>query len=165
MLNFHIRVLDINAPGMEKKIQNLKSCLVLEILRRTWDFPLNQSEINQLLTLLRGVPSEDQKQLLISVYDYCLKRGISRKSLEIVEQTALKTGVLRKGGVMTLLEYTKRGERRKGIQQGIKKGKQEGIQGVVLKMLKNELDLSLIQKVTGLSEEEICKLKNNKSTE
>ena len=173
VLNFHIRVLDINAPGMEKKVQNLKSCLVLEVLRRTWDFPLSQSEINQLLSLLKGVPSKDQKQMLISVYDYCLKRGISRKSLEIAEQTALKTGVLRKGGVMTLLEYTKREERRKGIQQGMKKGKQEGIQqgmkkgiqGVVLKMLKNEMDLPLIQEVTGLSEEEICKLKNNKNTE
>ena len=62
---------------------------------------------------------------------------------------------------MTLLEYTKREERRKGIQQGMKKG----IQGVVLKMLKNEMDLSLIQEVTGLSEKEICKLKNNKSIE
>ena len=39
-------------------------------------------------------------------------------------------------------------------------GRQEGIQQVVLNMLENNLDMSLICKVTGLSEKEVKKLKN-----
>ena len=56
----------------------------------------------------------------------------------------------------------------KGMQQGIQKGMQQGRQEgrqdrdreVVLNMLRNNLDISLICKVTGLSLEEIKKLQN-----
>ena len=39
-------------------------------------------------------------------------------------------------------------------------GRQEVIQQVALNMLKKEAEISLISEVTGLSEEEIKKLKN-----
>ena len=48
-------------------------------------------------------------------------------------------------------------------EEGLQEGRQEGVQKVrqlVLKMLQEELDISLVSKVTGLSEEEIRKLKN-----
>ena len=48
----------------------------------------------------------------------------------------------------------------KGMQKGIQKGIVEGMQAVALKMLKEKADMSFICKVTGLSEEEINKLKN-----
>ena len=48
----------------------------------------------------------------------------------------------------------------KGVQQGRIEGVQKGRQEVVSNMLKNHLDTSLICKVTGLSEEEIQKLKS-----
>ena len=43
-----------------------------------------------------------------------------------------------------------------GRQEGWQKGRQE----VILKMLKEKAEISFIAKVTGLSEEEIKKLKN-----
>ena len=50
-----------------------------------------------------------------------------------------------------------------GIKEGIKKGRQEGRRNreteVVLNMLKNKIDISVISKVTGLSKEEIEKLR------
>ena len=164
LLHFRTRVLDINAPGMRKKIQGLNSALALEVLRRAWDFPLSQEEIVSLLKLLKGVGEKDQENLLLSVFDYCLKRGVSRDVLEIAEEEVFKTGILRKGGNMTLLEYTKREERRKGIkqgmQQGMQKGRQERDREVILNMLKEKADISFVAKVTGLSEKEIKKLKN-----
>ena len=57
--------------------------------------------------------------------------------------------------------------RHKGWQEGIQEGRQEGrqegiqrIQQIVSNMFQNNLDVSLISKVTGLSKKEIKKLKN-----
>ena len=48
----------------------------------------------------------------------------------------------------------------KGIEQGIEKGiEQEKIE-IVKNMLKDEVDISVISKYTGLSKEEIERLKN-----
>ena len=55
----------------------------------------------------------------------------------------------------------------KGIEKGKKEGKKEGIEEGVMqeklnnakKMLENNLDIEIISKVTGLTEEEIEKLK------
>ena len=49
----------------------------------------------------------------------------------------------------------------KGIWEGMRKGRQEERQEIVLNMLKEKADISFIAKVTGLSEEAIRKLKNN----
>ena len=50
--------------------------------------------------------------------------------------------------------------REKGIEQGIEKGiEQEKIE-IVKNMLKDEVDISVISKYTGLSKEEIERLKN-----
>ena len=43
-------------------------------------------------------------------------------------------------------------------ERGWQAGRQEGIEQVILNMLQNNLDMSLICKVTGLSPEEIKKL-------
>ena len=48
-----------------------------------------------------------------------------------------------------------------GIQEGIQEGIKRGRREVVLNMLKNKMDFSLISKVTGLSKEEIDKIKEN----
>ena len=63
---------------------------------------------------------------------------------------------------MDVFERIEEGAIRKGEKRGIQKGRQEGRQAVILNMLKEKLDLSVISKVTGLSEKEIKKLKNGK---
>ena len=54
--------------------------------------------------------------------------------------------------------------RQEGLQAGMQKGMQTGMQKekqqVALNMLKNRLDIPLISKVTGLSEDQINRLKN-----
>ena len=49
----------------------------------------------------------------------------------------------------------------KGQQDGIQQGMQQERQQVVLNMLKKQADMAFISEVTGLSEEEIKKLKNS----
>ena len=58
-----------------------------------------------------------------------------------------------------VLEGRKQGMQQ-GIQQGVQQGRQENMQAVVCNMLKQNLDISLISSVTGLSAEEIEKLQN-----
>ncbi len=52
--------------------------------------------------------------------------------------------------------------RKEGIQKGIEKGKQENLQQIVCRMLENKIDLSIIEKATGLSQMEIQKLQKKK---
>ena len=71
---------------------------------------------------------------------------------EELERDAVKQGIFSKGGYMNTREYMKEEGRQEGIQKGI--------QQVVLNMLKEKAEIAFICKVTGLSEEEINKLKN-----
>ena len=56
--------------------------------------------------------------------------------------------------------------RQEGREAGRQEGRQEGIErgreAVILNMLKKKTDIAFISEVTGLSEEEIKKLKNDK---
>lgn len=52
------------------------------------------------------------------------------------------------------------GERRLGREEGKELGRTEEKYQTALKMIKKGLDLSLTQEITGLSEDEILKLKN-----
>jgi len=56
---------------------------------------------------------------------------------------------------MNIREHIKEEGRQEGIQKGQKQ--------VILNMLKEKADIAFIAKVTGLSEKEIQKLKNNNS--
>ena len=52
-------------------------------------------------------------------------------------------------------------EKAYAFDEGMEKGRAEGIQAVALNMLKSQFKLSVISKITGLSEAEIEKLKNS----
>ena len=59
------------------------------------------------------------------------------------------------------LQEGERKGRREGRQEGRQEGRKEERQEVILKMLEKKADTSFIAEVTGLSEEEINKLKND----
>ena len=75
-----------------------------------------------------------------------------RKGLKL---SPVKQGIFSKGGYMNIKEYIKEEARQEGLQQGLQQRDK-----VVLNMLKEKADMAFICKVTGLSEEEIKKLKN-----
>ena len=65
---------------------------------------------------------------------------------------------------VTDLEYAVQKGMEKGRQEGMEKGMEKGMQAekqaVALNMLKEQADIAFICKVTGLSVDEINKLKN-----
>jgi len=60
---------------------------------------------------------------------------------------------------MTIMERIEQENFRKGIVQGIEKGREEGRIETTMKMLKISLDLRSIEDVTGLTQQEILKIK------
>ena len=72
-----------------------------------------------------------------------------------MEKELIEEGVFKRGGYMDILTHIKEKEHIKGRQEG----RQESRQEIILNMLKKNLDIKLISKVTGLSAKEIKKLK------
>ncbi|APB36972.1 MULTISPECIES: hypothetical protein [Heyndrickxia] len=54
--------------------------------------------------------------------------------------------------------YFERGYK-KGLEEGVEKGRKELLQTIVVRMLKNGLDPQLIVEMTGLSQTEVEKIK------
>ena len=89
--------------------------------------------------------------LVLSMVDY-LSRGFPEMTKETL-QRAVEKGLNQKGeNDVGIREYIK--------EESWKEGRQEKERELVLNMLKEKLDFSVISKATGLSEEEIKNLKN-----
>ena len=63
---------------------------------------------------------------------------------------------------MDIKELIKEKGRWEGRQEGMQEGMQAGLQAVIANMLKEKADIAFISKVTGLSEDEIKKMKKQK---
>ena len=77
-----------------------------------------------------------------------------------MEQELVEEGVFTKGGYMDTIQYMKEQERMKGLRKGLRKGIEKGRKEVIVNMLKEKLDITLVSKVTGLPTKEIKKLQN-----
>ena len=185
MLNYNLKLLDTHDPKVQKvfKNKNFKSRGALNLLSRIWTLKPEVSELKEVLALFSDFSGKED-DLILNAVDY-LKSvlGVSQELWEQVERESIEEGILHRGGYMDIREDIKLEGIKEGIEKGIKKGRQEGRQEgiergiekgrqegrrnreteVVLNMLKNQIDVSIISKVTGLSKEEIDKLKDNNS--
>ena len=83
------------------------------------------------------------------------------KTWEKAEKLLIEAGILKQGGFMQdVREIIKEKGRWEGQREGLRKGRQEERKQVVLNMLKEKINVSVISKITGLAEKEIKKLKN-----
>ncbi len=180
VLNFHPRVLNLNSFD-EKALaglKTLKSGMALYLLKKIWYFKWPEDG-KKMLNWVQNLSARERHNLLLVgseyIKDVC---KISQKQLETLELEALKTGILRKGGSMGLLEYVRQKKvkeitqaaireglqkgMKQGKEQGMKQGKEQGMKQVALNMLHNDLDVDMICKVTGLCKEEVHKLNRTK---
>ena len=189
MLDCGIRVLDIRDPKIKRAIQNknFTSRGFLNMLKEVWSLKPDAEKLKKILILFKNWPG-DKGDLTLAVGNYlqATVSGMNEKLLRELDQFAVEKGVFPKGGYMTDRELIKEEGRRegvqqgmqrgiqqgvqqgmqRGIQQGVQQGRQEGVQrmqAVVCNMLREKADMDFISKVTGLSAEEIEKLKNNGS--
>ena len=160
VMNFRPRILNIQDLDMEKSVKGLTTHLILHIFKEIRH--LDASKIRELFTISRGLGEKDREALVLRAVDYVRRYDphFTWKIIQEIENQTIKKGE----AVMTPLLQSSLDEARmegmqKGRMEGMQKGRMEGRQEVVSNMLKNHLDTSLICKVTGLSEEEIQKLK------
>ena len=170
MIDYEVRLFDTHNPKLKGvfKNKNFKSRGALYLLKRIWNLKLSRTELTEVLTLFDNLPVNKQNKLIVSVSDYLQsvhKTGEEFKKLwRTVEQELVEKGIFRKGGYMDTLQYMKEREQKKGLQKGLRKGRQEGLQEgqrkVILNMLKEKLNITLISKLAGVPVKEIKKLKN-----
>ena len=121
------------------------------MFKNIWGF--NEKKAEELFTLSDKLSEEERKNLGLKAINYARRYYPDFNWRVLLEEKGLnQTG----GGTMSLWQDTLDEEREKGLQTG----RQTERQAVILNMLKKKLDVSLISEVTGLSEEEIKKLKN-----
>ena len=173
MLNYNLKLLDTHDVKVQRVFKNkdFKSRGALSLLSRIWTLKREVSDLKKVLALFSDFSGKED-DLILNAVDY-LKSvlGVSRELWEEVERESIEEGVLQKGGYMDIREDIRQEAKMEGIQEGIKRGKKEGRQEgrrnreteVVLNMLKNKIDISVISKVTGLSREAIESLKDNNS--
>ncbi len=161
--SYGLRVIDTHDSKVDLAIQDreFKSRGFLNALKRSWSLRADEGVLNEALSLFDNWPG-DRADLLLNVGNYLwsVVPGMSRELWNKVERVAVNRGIFTKGGYMDIREHIREEALQKGIQKGMQQGMQARNREIVSNMLKSRLDTSLICKVTGLSEEEIQKLKN-----
>ena len=154
VLSFRPRVLNIPDLDLKKGAEGLTSYPVLYILQHIWK--LNKAKVEQFFVLSKDMSYEERQFLVkkVAMYIQDYDPSFSWNVLQEIEEETIEN---KEGRVMTLFQYTLDKERKKGWQ----KGQQEGRQEVALNLLSTGLDLETVSNCTGLSQEEIKKLKNS----
>ena len=168
VMNFCPRDLHIQALDVKKEAKDLTTRPILYILKQIWN--LDESKVRELFTISKGLGEREREALVSRALDY-MRRFDPHFNWNLIigmEQTIFgKEGKLMAPLLQSSLEEAReegrkevREEARKGILQGKQEGMQQGRQEVALNFLSAGLDLETVSKCTGLSVEEIKKLKN-----
>ena len=141
---------------MKKSGGDLTTRPILYILKHIWK--LDESKVQELFTISHGLNKKDRQFLVDRAVDY-IRYFDPHFSWHIVEEIEQNIST-KEGRVMPPLQYSLDEAQKKGILKGRQEGRQERDKEIISNMLKKQLDFALISAVTGLSEEEIKKLKN-----
>ena len=167
MLNYKLRLVDLCDPEVQSEIQRrkLKTGCFLLLLGRIWELRANGWKGLKDILVLVGKFCDEQdllseEDVLLIVWEYLESMGMSEHQSRELEEELVSEGVFKKGVIMNIREAILERGIQKGMQKGIQKGRQEERLEMVLNMLKKDAEISFISDVTGLSQDEIKKLKN-----
>ena len=173
VLNFHPKTLNIQALDMKKGGGGLTTRPILYILKHIWK--LDEAKIRALFTISHGLRDPDREALVLRAVDYVRRydpyftwniikeiESQTIKEEEVIMPPLLQISLdeaKKEGWKLGQVDGIKKG-RQEGMQEGMQQGMQQERQQVVLNMLKKQADMAFISEVTGLSVDEINKLKN-----
>jgi len=167
MLNYEPKIINTQDPKVRKsyKGKKLKGYGVIKLLSEIWSLkkkltPLKIKDVYvEFEERLKGLKGQARRTIELRILEYLSDNtNLDLKIWGQAEKLLIEEGILKTGGLMQdVREIIKE----KGRKEGIKEGRQEERQQVVLNLLKEKADISLISKVTGLSEKAIRKLKND----
>ena len=159
VLNFKIRLLNLRELDEERfSDRDLTVRPIFYIMANIWN--VNEKVIERMFTLSRGLKQEEKELLVKSAVNY-IRQFDPRFNWEIIAEIENKVLKDKKEEAMpTLLEGALKLEKEEARKKGLQEGRQERDRQVILNMLKENADINFISKVTGLSSEEIQKLKS-----
>ena len=154
VLFFTALVLNIGNLNIPRDTNNLTIEPLAYILQNIWG--IDVAKLVEALRLCKKLSFAERKKAvgLITSYVQQYDPSFTWKDIKEAEKTAYPKKEDRV--MMTIIEEAEQ----KGHRKGIQKGRMERDQEVILNMLKNKLDISMISKVTGMPKKEIEKLKN-----
>ncbi len=156
MLGFKPYLLDLHDPRLEEFFKEsgakiIRGCLYL--LRHVRDRGADVEFVLKVLGMFGGDLLKKYPNFVLNIVDYLLEGYKMKPEVWMeAEREAVRRGLLKKGGNMTIQEEIK--------ERGRQEGRQSRDREVILNMLKEKFEISSISKVTGLPEAEIIKLKN-----
>ena len=159
IIDFKYLLLDVNR--MEKKelieIANIVSSVFL--LDQDVEVKEVVKRLKLIGRLIRKGPTKEQKETFNRWLKNILKNRFTKEVSENVFKVLIETSREEDDDMVSNLgrniEKALREERQQGIEKGIEKERQQ----VVLKMLKQGLDISMIMEITGVTKEKLLKLK------
>ena len=171
MLNYGLRIINTQDPKIRAAVKGgkFKGYSVIKLLSEIWSLKKKKptvSQINEAFAeceeVLKGLKGEARRTVELRILEYLRDNTkLDSKTWEQAEKLLIEAGVLKKGGLMQdVREIIKEKGRWEGERKGRKEGRKERDKEVVLNMLKEKINVSVISKVTGLAEKEIKKLKN-----
>jgi len=164
MLHFGLRIIDTKDLKIQRACEDkkFKSQGVIKLLSEIWNIkkinlPIVQDVFAGFENILKPLKGEREREVSLRILEYLFDNtDLSQEIWERAEVFLIEEGILTAGGIMDVREYIKE----KGRWEGRQEGRQERDKEVVLNMLKEKINVSVISKVTGLPEKEIKKLKN-----
>ncbi len=166
MLNYEPKIINTQDPKIRKayKSKKFKGYSIINLLSEIWNLKKKPTvlKINDAYSefeeILKDLKEKERRTVELRILEYLRDNTeLDTKTWEKVEKLLIEAGVLTQGGTMQdVLEIVEEKGRWKGQREGLKKGRQE----IILNMLKEKINVSVISKVTGLSEKAIRKLKN-----
>ena len=152
VLNFRLRVLNIQALDIKKLSRGLTIRPILYTLKHIWGF--DKQNFVKLFEMSRNLKKSVRESLIAKATNY-----VCRYNPDFDEETVKKieTETLKKEDrvMESFID--------KAVREGREQGMQQGMQQVALNLLKKNTDISLISDVTGMPIKEIKKLKKNGS--
>jgi len=154
-------IVDVNDYTKEELLQEesfLSKAMLIEKARYTDSLAADLEKIIQELNMKNTVYTKEQKELLITIIELTLKRKLEKEETNKLIKS-LKEG---SGQMLAVLEMIDE-ENKRIFRNGERKGKREGRREAKLenakKMLEEKIPIKTIIKITGLTKEELEKLR------
>ena len=142
----------IDIRDKEKAIRDdlfISKISIIERLKNTDEI------IETIEQIYNNLNRKEDKKKLLEIIDYLLEDEINKKTLERLKEKIIKE---KEGGIeMMHAKEVLRRDRLKAIKDGENRGKKEEKLSIAKKLLEEKIDVIFIEKVTGLTKEEIEK--------
>ena len=169
MLNYKLKVINTQDLVIQRACRDkkIKSRGILRLLSEIWRVKESSpDEVKEMLVgfkdILKNLKGREREITELRITEYLKDNGLDDKIWNKAKESLIAEGIFTKGGKMKdVMEIIREKGRWEGMKEGMKEGIQKNQKQVILNMLKEKVNLAFISKVTGVSEKEIKKLKNN----